>query len=196
MTKQLAKTRLNRSSRFMASKLEQTPFCASCRARRSGFTLIELLVVVLIIGILASVALPQYQKAVARARFVQVKTLATSLANAQEMYYLANGVYAKKLAELDIDVPGEVNEAGNQVETSNYLCKLYTDEDVVECRLTKMNGYLSYEIWYDHGQNELYAGQRWCNSPVDLTTIESQICKAETQLSQPSMTSTYSYWWY
>lgn len=77
----------------------------SLRKGMAGFTLIELLVVVLIIGILASVAMPQYNKAVEKSRATQALAILKSLYAAQETYYMANGLYATSFDELDLSVP-------------------------------------------------------------------------------------------
>ena len=69
-----------------------------------GFTLIELLVVVLIIGILAAVALPQYQKAVMKSRLNAQWPLLKSIANALQVCEAQRGDMCD-LDELDIDVP-------------------------------------------------------------------------------------------
>ena len=72
---------------------------------RSGFTLIELLVVVLIIGILAAVAVPQYQKAVEKSKAAQAFAMIRTVAAAQEAYHMANGAYATQFDELAVDIP-------------------------------------------------------------------------------------------
>lgn len=70
-----------------------------------AFTLIELLVVVLIIGILAAVAVPQYQKAVWKSRNTQLKTITASIAQAMEAYHMATGSWPNGFDELDLDLP-------------------------------------------------------------------------------------------
>ena len=78
--------------------------------QNAGFTLIELLVVVLIIGILAAIALPQYQKAVERARMTEAMQALGDIAKAQNILYMQTGTFASSLESLnergDITVQG------------------------------------------------------------------------------------------
>jgi len=69
---------------------------------KKGFTLIELLVVVLIIGILASVAIPQYFRTVERARIAEALATFSTVKAAQERHNARNGVYTTNWDDLDV----------------------------------------------------------------------------------------------
>lgn len=77
---------------------------------KRGFTLIELLVVVLIIGILSSAALPQYQKTVEKSRAAEALSILKSIHQAQKIYFMQNGTYTSDLDNLDITISGATDK--------------------------------------------------------------------------------------
>jgi len=147
-----------------------------------GFTLIELLVVVLIIGILAAIALPQYQKAVEKSRLAEALAVMSTMEKQLDLYVLANG-YAKSGASADylayqniadVKIPGEINQYG-EIITSNfryasgcgvYECaaEVYTTRDIYILRTFRDRNETTWEreCW-DLGTN---MGQYICESLV------------------------------
>ena len=168
MTNKLAKTRLffpeGVCQESAVAKKQISERCAlpnSWRKER-GFTLIELLVVVLIIGILAAVAVPQYQKAVRKSRFVQMTTAIKSIFDAQDIYYLENGKHATTFEELGLDL-GKIDP-----NNSKYIWMGKTNCALDNASQFTCNfGYtwLIVQNWYDLAGQKKY--QQCCVYPHD-----------------------------
>ena len=167
---------------------------------KQAFTLIELLVVVLIIGILAAVAVPQYRLAVAKARYVELKTIVDKITQAQEVYYLANSTYSNRFEELDIDLP-----AGGQQNTSSlnrydfpwgYCYTGYSDDVARTVCYNKKIGF-GYGRRPEHLPQSATPGRRFC---YVLTTLDTdwrnQVCKQETGAANGSLNGEKRDWIY
>lgn len=127
--------------------------------RLGGFTLIELLVVVLIIGILAAIAVPQYQKAVLKARASEALLQGKALLSAEKAYVLSNGVMTADLDSLDITLP----------ENARWTCAV----DSFYCVASHLTAYgLYYEINTYFGNTP----SLWCGAKNGLP---HQICASQ-----------------
>lgn len=96
--------------------------------RTKGFTLTELMVVILIIGILASVAIPEYMSAVDKSRWGALVTPTRSIKEAQEAKYMSTGRYASNMRALSVDIAGEKQENAIKVDKRTFTLDSSNEE--------------------------------------------------------------------
>ncbi len=127
----------------------------------------ELLVVVLIIGILAAVALPQYQKTVLKSRFSSLMPIAKAVADSNEVYYMEHGSYASEPTQLDINAKTDKYSDGTKIDmdNGNYSYVLAKRDDLP----------MSYVVYQKHSVQ--FPGEVHCEADSNDTKAQD-VCKS------------------
>ena len=142
----------------------------------SGFTLLELLVVVLIIGMLAGIALPQYQLAVGKSKYATLKNATKSLVEAAERYYLLHDSYPTEFADLDINFPITKETNSGEAFQINFPGVSHCSFHYVAGRSICSNYISKVKMYYlqtrSHRSCQVYS--------LNTNDIPNKICQTET----------------
>ena len=145
------------------------------KIHKQGFTLIEMLVVVLIIGILASIALPQYQRVKEKTIMTEGMQIAKQVADANINYYLVRNEYAGDIQDLDIEFSGSpyVHAGINRVETKNFIISPVGSSATTLATIQKTPCCDIYNIYIRREKPSIIR----CASYGNATKIQKQLCK-------------------
>ena len=153
---------------------------------------------VLIIGILAAVAVPQYTLAVNKTRFANLKSTGTALLNGARTYYLANNTWPTNFDELDIDLPGNLftqTVSRSQCATNNEMYCCVVAENYYNPAI--ICGHQDYSLMFD---GNLEDSRRFCIAQK-TDAKATQVCNAvgefytDTNAFTPEGTKTgYAYY--
>lgn len=146
-----------------------------------GFSLIEMLVVVLILGMLASIGVPNYMVSVKKSRLGNYIALVKNLKDAEENYFMDRGEFTADLSLLAVSIPPS---NGCSFETSNvgsyYNCSdgsrygIFNNASNAQAGEKDMRYVIVFKDYYDNGVS-FKAGDIACMSKGNLAR---QACKS------------------
>lgn len=158
---------------------------------KQGFTLIELLVVVLIIGVLAAMALPQYRVAVGMSRASTMYAFMRGVDQAQQAFYMANNRYATTFDSLSVGIPpGFTKTDERTIRKDRMACWIMTKHGNAEISIKCSEGITGVVLEKYHNQNYYLC---WAGANKELN---KQICRSLSGKDEASGISSNQAEWY
>ena len=144
-------------------------------------------------------ALPQYQVAVGKSKLARVKVAARALAEAEEVYYLANNAYTNLIENLDISF-ADCSGASCVISNDGNICYLSINGESgtrhrVECYAGVGTAKVGYEMILPRSTSE-DSGRTTCYAyDIENTnSVANKICKSDTGLSTNTRQYTSEEW--